>query len=70
MQDRILVVKISGMHCQGCADSIAKELNSSNGIGKATVEFSTGKAKIVFDPEKTDEERIGKKIMDTGFGVL
>ena len=70
MQERILVLKVKGMHCQGCSDSIVRELNVSAGVKKTAVELATGKVKIVFDPKETDEELIREKIIGMGFGIL
>ncbi len=36
----------------------------------ATVDFSSGRAKIVFDPGETDEETVREKITAAGFGIL
>ncbi|MBX8633131.1 MAG: heavy-metal-associated domain-containing protein [Thermoplasmata archaeon] len=69
MQERILVLKVKGMHCQGCSDSIARELNVSAGVKKTAIELTTGKVKIVFDPDETDEELIRNKIIGMGFDI-
>ncbi len=46
------------MHCASCATIISKALLKEKGVKSANVNFSTEKATVEFDPEKTDESKL------------
>ena len=60
-------VKISGMHCTGCAASVSKALMRVDGIKKADANFSTNSADIVYDEKKVNKEKIVKTIENLGY---
>jgi copper chaperone CopZ len=52
-------VVVEGMSCaMGCANTIEKTLNKTEGIVSATVNFEEGTADIEFDPEVISKEDI------------
>lgn len=61
--------RIEGMHCEGCARTIEALIASQAGIRKASVSFATKEARILFDPQAIDEDRLAKAIRDLGFTV-
>ena len=46
----VLMLKINGMHCDGCASRLEGLLERTNGVDDATVSFNTREAKIVYNP--------------------
>ncbi len=66
-------VRIGGMHCASCAQSIESALKREPGVTSANVNFATEKALVEYDDEQVDLERIGKVIEETGYepvGIL
>ena len=63
-------LQISGMTCAACAVRIEKGLNKLEGVEKASVNLALEKSQIKYDPAKTTEETIQKKIEDLGYGVI
>ncbi|MHA2407070.1 MAG: copper ion binding protein, partial [Candidatus Ranarchaeia archaeon] len=61
---------IGGIHCANCATTITTALEKSEGIVKANVNLATEKAQIVFDPEITNLDTIGKTIESIGYSVI
>ena len=59
--------EVEGMHCDGCAQSIATALQAVPGIKSATVSFESKKATIVTDGEQLATSEIEKTISDLGF---
>ena len=59
-------VKIKGMHCDHCRQSVEKALNSIEGL-KASVDIGTGEARII--AEAVDENEIKSAIEELGFTV-
>lgn len=64
-----VIIGIGGMSCVGCANGIEKELIKNDGIEKIEVNFSTEKAKIVYN-ENIRLSAIKNKIEDMGFKIL
>lgn len=69
MANKKITLKITGMHCASCVDTIESALKPTEGIIQATVNFATEKATIEFDSQKITEEDIVKIIDGTGYPV-
>src|SRR3989338_348591 len=63
-------IKITGMHCASCANTIEKALRKTEGVINANVNFATEKATVEFDENKTSQEGVEKKIEKTGYEVI
>jgi len=61
---------ITGMTCASCAAKIEKALASVPGVSKATVNFATERATVVFHPDQTDIIHLIGKIEDLGYQIL
>ena len=62
-------LKISGMHCAACAQTIEKALVKAEGVDKAVVNFTTETAYIEYDDNKADEKKLSEIIKETGYNV-
>jgi len=63
-------LKISGMHCAVCAQTIEKALNKKEGVYKAVVNFALETATVEYNPEQISLEGIKKVIRDVGYDVI
>nr|MDO8133470.1 heavy metal translocating P-type ATPase [Candidatus Njordarchaeum guaymaensis] len=61
------VVRISGMHCASCAQTIERRLKREKGIAEANVSFATEKAVVEYDPNKVNLGKIGNAIRESGY---
>ncbi len=61
-------LKISGMHCTGCASRLEKVLNGMEYV-KATVSFETKNAVIEYNKDEVSIGEITEAINDAGFEV-
>jgi Cu+-exporting ATPase len=64
------VLKIGGMHCAGCVNSIQGFLSELNGLKKVEVNLATEKAAIEFDPKQIRLDEIEKAIAEIGYKVV
>jgi Cu+-exporting ATPase len=64
-----LDLPITGMSCASCAAKIEKGLSNVEGVSKATVNFASEKATVVFHPSQTDLSHLIEKIKDLGYGA-
>ena len=61
---------IKGMHCASCAIIIEKTLNKAEGVESAQVNFGTESVRVVFNKEKTDFQKISKKVEPLGYSLI
>ena len=60
---------IQGMHCGGCASTIEALLTAEPGVKAATVSYSSGSARVLFDPASIDFPRLVKAVERAGYRV-
>ncbi|KAF8398421.1 hypothetical protein HHK36_017348 [Tetracentron sinense] len=62
-------LRIKGMACTNCLESIERALLMINGVKKSVVGLALEEAKIHFDPSVTDSDHLIQAIEDAGFGA-
>jgi Cu+-exporting ATPase len=65
-----ITVKIGGMTCSSCVQTVEKALNKAEGIIKANVNLTTEKALVVYDASELDYDDIARVINNTGYSAL
>jgi copper chaperone CopZ len=60
-----LKLAIDGMHCQGCADRLARALGKLEGVEVRSVQL--GAAELAYDPARRSSEEIRAAIAKLGF---
>ena len=64
------VIKIGGMTCTTCAQTIEKTLGKLEGVYNADVSFGTESATVEYNAEQITLSQLKKAIKDTGYRVL
>jgi len=67
MAKKKTTIRISGMRCVSCAQTIEKALKKRQGVTGANVNFATEKATVEYDPAKVSLEKLGETIKSTGY---
>ena len=62
-------IKVSGMTCVACTNSIEKALQKKDGITEAVVNFAAEKVVVQYDSTKTNRREMVTVIEDLGYGV-
>ncbi len=70
MKTRQTVLKIGGMHCAGCVNSIQKYVTKIGGVTKCEVNLASQKAELEFDPFAVSLQTIEKAITSAGYHVV
>jgi copper chaperone CopZ len=65
-----VTLKVEGMHCEGCAQTIEALLGVEPGVQRATVSFKAREAQVQFDPKATDDARLAAAIERAGYKVV
>ncbi|PRQ30077.1 putative cu(+) exporting ATPase [Rosa chinensis] len=64
---RTVQVRVTGMTCAACSNSVEGALQSVNGVLRASVALLQNRAEVVFDPRLVKDEDIKNAIEDAGF---
>jgi len=65
-----MAIKIGGMHCAGCVNSIQNYVLEQKGVTKCEVNLAAEKAVLEFDPSSTNLPTIEKAIEEIGYKVV
>lgn len=65
-----IILRIGGMTCASCAQTIEKALKKTEGVQEANVNLATEKAMVVYNSDQVGYEEIKKAVEDTGYHVL
>ena len=62
-----LTLKIGGMTCGGCVNSVRKAVGAMEGIGSVEVSLERAEATVVYDPLLSSATAIKTTVRDAGF---
>jgi copper chaperone len=63
-------LKIDGMTCSGCVNSIQNALYRQDGVNKAVADMENSLVMVEFDPAVIKRDGLVKAVADAGFDVL
>lgn len=64
------IFKIEGMNCDACANTIKRLIEKQPGVRMASVSFGDRQARVLYDPQSVDEDRLIATIQEPGFRVV
>ncbi len=64
------ILKLQGMSCAACANTIERVLQSTPGVETAAVNFAIDQATVSFDPESTTLQAIEAAVKQVGYGAV
>ena len=64
------IFKIEGMNCDACANTIKSLLEQEPGVRMASVSFGERQARVLYDPQSVQEDRLVDAIQRPGFRVV
>lgn len=70
MQTKKTLLKIGGMHCAGCVNSIQRYVSTVDGVSKVEVNLANEKASVEYDPAKVAVSDIEKAVEEAGYRVV
>jgi copper chaperone CopZ len=62
--------QIEGMRCDGCAQTIKMLVEKEPGVKGADVSLESSTARILYDPNATDDDRLAATIEKPGYHVV
>lgn len=67
--DKLLLIKIDGMHCHKCEATIRKALSNMNGVHEVEVDFPSKQASVLFDPSQVSVKELTGAVTTAGYKV-
>ncbi len=64
-----ITLKVTGMHCSGCAANVERVLKRVKGVSAATVNLSGGQATVDYDPAMASEKDLAAAVTKAGYGT-
>lgn len=64
-----ITLKIGGMSCMGCVNSVNRLLTQMPGVSNVSVDLGKGEAHLVFDPAQVAVDALQQTITEAGFSV-
>lgn len=68
-EQKIITIPITGMTCANCVATVERSLKKVNGVQQATVNLSSERATIEFDPTLADLPAMINRVKNAGYGV-
>ena len=65
--DRFVLIRIEGMHCHKCEQSIKKTLQRMPGVQEVEVDFASGQASVLFDPDLIAIGQLIEGVKEAGY---
>lgn len=69
MSERITMLKVKGIHCEGCAGKIEEALKAIQGVKEVDVDIGHGKVSVKHDTISADQDALKEAIRKAGYGV-
>ena len=66
-QDRLVIIRIEGLHCHRCEETIRTALNRETGVNEVEVDFLSGQCSVLFDASAVSIGRLIEIIHATGY---
>lgn len=65
--DQFVLIRIEGMHCHRCEQTIQKSIRRLPGVSEAEVDFPTSQASVLFDPSQVSISELIEAITQAGY---
>ena len=66
-RDQLAVIRIEGMHCHKCEQTIRRSLGRFPGVHEVEVDFNSGQASVLFDRDAVNVKQLMDAVNDAGY---
>jgi copper chaperone len=66
----VLTMKVTGMHCESCANALSASLRVLPGVHRVESHADSGKTVVTYDPQKAEPAAIRRQVEIAGFDVV
>ncbi len=65
--DQFALIRIEGMHCHKCEQAIRKSMMYYDGVHEVEVDFASGQASVLYNPQLATIPQLMKAVQDAGY---
>jgi copper chaperone CopZ len=62
-------LKVTGMHCAGCAANVERALKGVKGVNSAKVDLAANQASVEYDPSRTNPKALAEAVKKAGYSA-
>jgi copper chaperone CopZ len=66
-RDQLALIRIEGMHCHKCEQTIRKALQKHPGVHEVEVDFNSGQASVLFDRGAVTAGQLMQAVTEAGY---
>lgn len=67
--DLLALIKIEGMHCHRCEQTIRQALQKYPGIREVEIDFASGQASVLYDKGSVTTSQLADAVVKAGYRV-
>ena len=67
--DQLAIIRIEGMHCHKCEQTVQKSLMQYEGVHEVEVDFNSKQASVLYDQKKVSPRQLMDAVTDAGYDV-
>jgi len=65
--DEFVLIKIEGMHCHKCEQTLQKAMQKNQGVHEVEVDFASGQASVLYDGSKVSVGQLMEAVRQAGY---
>ena len=66
-RDQLVLIRIEGMHCHKCEQTIQKALAALRGVHEVEVDFNSGLASVLYDRDAVNVTQLMEAVNNAGY---
>lgn len=66
-KDHLVLIRIVGMHCHKCEQTIQRALQTLAGVHEVEVDFNSGQASVLFDQAQVNVNQLLDSVNGAGY---
>ncbi|HET6250421.1 MAG TPA: heavy metal-associated domain-containing protein [Tepidisphaeraceae bacterium] len=66
-RDQLVLIRIEGMHCHRCEQTLQKALSRHSGVHEVEVDFNSGQASVLFDRDAVTVAQLMDSVNEAGY---
>ena len=67
--DQLAIIRIDGLHCHKCDETVQKALMQHPGVHEVEVDFNSAQASVLYDQKQVNVKTLADAITEAGYHV-
>lgn len=67
LQDQLVVIRIEGMHCHRCEQTVKKSLSALPGVHEVEVDFPSAQASVLYAKKAVNVKQLMEAVNQAGY---